>query len=453
MDIDAPPPGPALIAAGDILPDTARIGPDGHLGIGGCDLVRLAGEHGTPLYVYDRATIVGRLNAIQAALAGSYPGRVRVAYAAKACGAPWLLRLLAAEGAGVDVVSGGELRSAVLADVERKRIVMHGNDKRDDELALALDERVGRIVVDNLEEIGRLGRMAAARGMRQPVLLRVNPGVEAETHPHLATGHAGSKFGLAVAGGGAEAGVRAVLDQPALDLRGLHAHIGSLIADAGPYRKTVERLLAFAAGMRDALGWELHELSPGGGFGVRYTPDDPPVAAAGLAEQVGRHVAEVARSHGFDPPDLTLEPGRSIVAAAAVALYAVGSIKPTAGGRTFVAVDGGMADNIRPTAYGARYTALLANRASEPADGSYAIAGRYCETGDVLIGSVQLPRPAVGDLVAVPVAGAYQLSMAGNYNLVPRPAVVVVADGSARLVRRRETSDDLFACDVLDVEV
>jgi diaminopimelate decarboxylase len=443
----------ALFAAGDILPDTARIGHGAHLELGGCDLVELAGEHGTPLYVIDLATILARIRAFQAALADSYPGRARVAYAAKAYGAPWLFRVLADAGVDLDVVSGGELHAAALAGFPCGRIHVHGNDKRRDELELALGEGVGRVVIDNLDEVGRLARLADANGMRQPVWLRVAPGVAPITHPHLITGGADTKFGLPIAGGAAEAGVRAVLDAPALELRGLHAHIGSLIDDVEPYRRTVERLFAFAAAMRDAVGFQLHELSPGGGFGVRYTLDDPPVSPVALAGRVAAGVAELAPRHGFELPELTIEPGRSIIAQAAVALYTVGSVKAVPGGRRYVAIDGGMADNIRPTAYGARYSALLANRVTDADEGEYAIAGRYCETGDVLIQAARLPRPAVDDLVAVPVSGAYQLAMASNYNLSPRPAVVVVAGGRARIVHRRETYDDLLACEVADADL
>ena len=442
----------ALFAAGDILPDTARIGPGDHLELGGCDLVVLAEAHGTPLYVIDLATILARVQAFREALADAYPGRARVAYAAKAYGAPWLLRVLADGGVDLDVVSGGELHAAALAGFPRGRIHLHGNNKRRDELELALAERVGRVVVDNLDEIGLLARLAAARGMRQPVWLRVAPGVTPHTHPHLVTGGADTKFGLPIEGGAAEAAVRAALAEPALELRGLHAHIGSLIDDVAPYRTTVERLFAFAAAMRDATGFELHELSPGGGFGVRYAIDDPPVSAAALAGHVAMHVAEQAERHRFDLPELTIEPGRAIVAQAVVALYTVGSIKSVPGARTYVAIDGGMADNIRPTAYGARYSALLANRVSDADDGEYAVAGRYCETGDVLIQAAPLPRPVPGDLLAVPVSGAYQLAMASNYNLSPRPAVVVVAGGRAHLVRRRETYDDLLACEIVDLD-
>jgi diaminopimelate decarboxylase len=253
----------------------------------------------------------------------------------------------------------------------------------------------------------------------------------------LLTGAPDTKFGLDIASGAAEAGVRAIQAQPALELRGFHAHIGSQIADLEPYRASVERIFAFAAAVREKTGVVMREMSPGGGYAVRYTPDDPQVDATGMVRDIAAAVAAAAKTYRFELPELTIEPGRSIVAPAGVALYRVGSVKK--GPRTYVAVDGGMADNIRPTAYGATYTAALANRANDAGDTEVAIAGKYCETGDVLIQRVRLPLPRIGDLVAVPVSGAYQLSMASNYNLAPRPAVVVIEGGAARVVTERET--------------
>jgi diaminopimelate decarboxylase len=428
----------------ELFPDTTRLTPANTLAIGGCDLVALAAEHGTPLYVYDEATILARARSFRDAVA-AYPGRATVCYAAKAYGAPWLLRLLAAEGLGLDVVSGGELHAAMRADFPRDRIFFHGNNKSEDELILARAENVGRVVIDNLDEITLLARVAAKHAERTPVLLRLGPGVDAHTHAHLLTGAEDTKFGLDIASGAAEAGVRAVLARPRLELRGFHAHIGSQIRDVGPYRESVDRLFAFAADMREKTGFVAREISPGGGYGVRYTLEDPETRPAEMIREVAKVVADAARRRGFaEPlPDLTIEPGRSIIAPAGVALYRVGSVKR--GARTYVAVDGGMADNIRPTAYGAKYTAVLASRVQGGAPTDVAIAGKYCETGDILIQKVPLPLPRVGEVIAVPVSGAYQLSMASNYNLAPRPAVVLVANGAARRVVARETYDEILA--------
>ena len=432
----------------DLFPDTTRVDTDGRLSIGGCDVVELVERYGTPLYAYDAATVLARAGAYREALAASYPVRATVCYAAKAYVAPWLLRLLDPEGLGLDVVSGGELHVAVVAGFPRERVYFHGNDKGGDELAYALDERVGRIVIDNLDEVGLLGRLAADRGVRQPVLLRVGPGVDVHTHAHLVTGAPDTKFGLGIASGAAEEGVRAILAQPALELRGFHAHIGSQIREIDPYRESIERVFAFAADMKAKTGLAMRELSPGGGYPVRYVAADPDVSPIAMVRAVAEAVVTAAGRHGLELPELTIEPGRSIVAPAAVALYRVGSVKR--GARTYVAVDGGMADNIRPTAYGVEYAAVVADRVGDTTDlTDVAIAGKYCETGDILIQRVALPLPRVGEVIAMPVAGAYQLSMASNYNMAPRPAVVVVADGAAKLVRVRETYADLVAKDVV----
>jgi diaminopimelate decarboxylase len=438
---------PAALGAGDIFPDTA-VARGAHLEIGGCDVTELAERYGTPLYVYDEASIARRAAAYTNALASAYPGRSRVCFAAKAYCAPWLLRLVERHGLGLDVVSGGELHAALAAGFPAERVYFHGNNKTAEELERALDVKVGRIVIDNLDELAMLARLAKARNTRQPVLIRVGPDIAAHTHAHLQTGATDTKFGLGIASGQAAEGIRAALAEPALDLRGIHAHIGSQIFEMATYAEAIERMLALASSLRDA-GFDLRELSPGGGFGVRYTPDDPAFATGEAITRIGALVTAAAARHGYTRlPDLTIEPGRSLIASSAVALYRVGSVKRIPGGRTYVAVDGGMADNIRPTAYGAEYTAVVADRLDEPADTEVAVAGRYCESGDILIQRVQVPLPRTGDLIAIPSAGAYQLSMASNYNMAPRPAVVVVADGEARLVRRRETYDDLLRNDV-----
>ena len=423
-----------------LLPDTADVSPEGHLRLDGCDLVELAAEFGTPLYLYDEATIRKRARAYRDGLRAAYPGASLVCYAAKAYCAPWLLRLVAQEGLGLDVVSGGELQAARASRFPAERTYFHGNNKGEDEIALALEMGVGRLVVDNFEEIERVSRLAVERQRDQMVLLRVAPGVEAHTHVHIKTGVLDTKFGLSIQTGAAAEAVDLIGRSPGLTLVGLHAHIGSQVFELEPYRETIERVFDFAA----SVGLELRELSPGGGFGVRYTPADASLPAADVTRAIADTVCAVAHQTGARLPMLTIEPGRSIVGTAGVAVYRVGSIKSISGVRTYVAVDGGMADNIRPTAYGALYTPLLANRALDAANASVAIAGKYCESGDVLVKDARLPMPRVGDLVAVPSSGAYHLSMASNYNLSLRPAVVVISDGRPRLVRRRETYDDLL---------
>lgn len=442
MTLPGPLPG--------ILPDSAAVTLNGHLSVAGCDLVAVAEQFGTPVYVYDEAAIRQRSRDFRDALRDRYRGESLVCYAAKAYCAPWLLRVLAEEGLGLDVVSGGELFVARASGFPAERIYVHGNNKGEDELRLAVEMGVRRVVVDNMDEVARLGRIAGALGREQTVLLRVTPGVEAHTHEYIKTGILDSKFGVGIANGAAEAAVRAIVRQPGLRLVGLHSHIGSQIFELEPYRETLRRLFRFAGPLWRELGLALREISPGGGFGMRYTADDDPVPAARIVETLANAATEAATEEGFaDPlPAITIEPGRSIVGPAGVAVYRVGSVKEIPAVRTYVAVDGGMADNIRPTTYGAVYSALLANRAGEAPTGTFAIAGKYCESGDVLIRAAQLPAPRVGDLVAVPGSGAYTLSMASNYNLALRPPVVVVKDGQARLVRRRETYEDLVRAEL-----
>lgn len=433
-----------------LLPETAGMTPRGHLTLAGCDVVDLAAEFGTPLYVYDEATIRKRASAYRNGLRAAYTGESLVCYAGKAYSAPWLLRILADEGLGLDVVSGGELFTARASGFPATRVYFHGNNKSEDEIALALESGVARIVVDNLEEIERLSRLAVDRGIEQAVLLRVAPGVEVHTHAHITTGALDTKFGLSLQTGAADVAAAAIHAAPGVQLVGLHAHIGSQVFELEPYRQTIERVFEFAARLKAAFAFELLELSPGGGFGMRYTVADEPIPIAEITQAIAAAVYEAATRSGASEklPRLTIEPGRSIVGPAGVALYTVGSIKEISGVRTYVAVDGGMADNIRPTAYGALYTPMLANRMLDDVDATVAVAGKYCESGDVLVRDARLPLPRVGDLMALPGSGAYHLSMASNYNLSLRPAVVVVADNQARLVRRRETFEDLLRAEI-----
>jgi diaminopimelate decarboxylase len=435
-----------------LWPITTATGAAGQLTIGGVGLVALAAAWGTPLYVYDEATLRDRCRAYRRAFAAHYPDS-EVVYAAKAYLSPALLAILREEGLGLDVVSGGELGLALRCGFPPERIVFHGNNKGPDELRLAVASGVGRIVVDNALELERLGALGAAAGARVPILLRLNPGVEAHTHEYRQTGVTDAKFGLPTIDDQAERAVARALADPGLALLGFHAHVGSQIAALEPYRRTVAALWAFAARARDRHGFVPRELSPGGGLAIAHTADEAGEAAAldDLAAALGAATREGAARHDLPPPRLTVEPGRSIVGPAGVALYTVGAIKDIPGVRRYVSVDGGMADNIRPALYGAAYTARLANRAADPAavTARVTIAGKYCESGDLLIRDIELPPLAPGDLLALPAAGAYCLAMASNYNCAPRPAVVFVRDGAARLVRRRETLDDLLRAEVM----
>ncbi len=430
-----------------LWPKTATRDAAGQLVIGGVPVPQLVAEYGTPLYIYDEATIRAQCVAYREALARHYPGPSRVVYAGKAYLCVGLLRLLAEEGLWLDVVSGGELQLALAAGFPPGRIVFHGNNKSEDELQLALEAGIGAVVIDNHYELDLLERLLAGSGRHLAVLVRVNPGVEAHTHAHRKTGQVDSKFGLLIETGDALRAVRRILGIPGLRLRGYHAHIGSQVFELEPYVLTVERLFAFAREVAARHGVVPEELSPGGGLAIPYVPEDPEPDIDAFVRTVAGAVQRAAEGAGFPLPVLGLEPGRSIVGPAGVAVYRVGAIKEIPGVRRYVSVDGGMADNIRPALYGARYTAALANR-DGPADSVVTIAGKYCESGDVLVYDATLPEPRPGDLVAITAAGAYCLAMASNYNLALRPAVVLVREGQARLLQRRERIEDVLRREV-----
>jgi diaminopimelate decarboxylase len=385
----------------------------------------LAREFGTPLVVYCRETVLARARAYS-----RVDPEALVVYGTKAFPNVALMRLLAAEGLGADVSTRGELEFALRAGIEGDRLVFHGNNKSDDELRAAAS--VGALVVlDSLEEVERARKAGVTT-----VLVRLTPGIEAETHHAIRTAHAESKFGL-----GADDAVAAVRDgmRAGLDVAGLHVHIGSQLTRTSESLEALERLVDVAEQCRDELGWTPRIFNLGGGLAVQYSLG---AAIPGPASFAGELVTYL-RARWPDPVRLILEPGRSLVGQAGVTLYEIGVVKRT-DGVTYAAVDGGMSDNPRPQLYGARFEALLANRAAEPGAGTYRIAGKHCESGDVLIDSVELPEPRRGDLLAVPATGAYTLAMASNYNGVPRPAAVLVSGGKAELIRRRETLDDLL---------
>jgi diaminopimelate decarboxylase len=430
----------------------ARRDRSGEVWLGGCAVSRLAHELGTPLYVFCEATLRERVHAYRAALERFYAGRGDIAYASKAYLSLAMAQLMADEGLHLDVVSGGELYVARRAGFPVDRIHFHGNNKSSDELQQALSAGAGRIVVDNFHELNMLAHLAGSGGFAPVrIWLRLATGVLASTHAHLQTGHHEAKFGFSIATGDAERAVMAAMELSALTVAGLHSHIGSQITDPQPMTDNARLLVEFAAAMRDRHGFMLRELSPGGGWGVRTTEADDPAPIEAYVRAVSLSVTQACRASDLDLPQLVLEPGRSIVAPAGVAVYTAGARKDLPGGRAYVSVDGGMADNIRPALYDARYTAMtIPQQASgkKTALEHVTIVGRFCESGDVLIRSIELPRVVPGDLVAVPMAGAYTLAMASNYNLATRPAAVMVKDGRARLMQRRETYEDLVARDL-----
>ncbi len=416
-----------------LLPDNAAVGADGRLSVGGCDLIELAERFGTPLFVYDEAHLRARCREAVAAFGDG------VAYASKAFLCVAMARLAHEEGMHIDVATGGELHVALTAGVPADRLVLHGNNKSTAELRAARAAGVGRIVVDSFDEMERLAALHAEDGLVPKVLIRATPGVEAHTHEFVRTGQIDSKFGFGVASGDAAAAVARAKDSPAMDLRGVHMHIGSQVFVADFFHQAVE---VVAPWVREL---DLPELSIGGGLGVAYIEEEE---APSITEW-GTAVVDACRDAGIDGTVLA-EPGRSIVAQAAVTLYSVGTIKDVPGVRTYVSVDGGMSDNPRPVLYGSGYEAFLARAADAPRHRRVTIVGKHCESGDVLVREANVPDDlTVGDILVTPVTGAYGHSMGSNYNKVLRPAVVFVADGQAREVVRRETYEDLLRNDVL----
>ncbi|MCG0239034.1 MAG: diaminopimelate decarboxylase [Firmicutes bacterium] len=426
---------------------TQAIDAEGHLTIGGVRAVDLARRFGTPLYVLDEELIRQNCRAYVDAFRSAWPDFI-VAYAAKAFLCTAMAALVHQEGLYLDVVSGGELITALRAGVPAERLIFHGNNKTPEELDLALRAGVGRIVVDSFSELDLLADMAAEREVRPRIALRITPGVEAHTHHYIATGQLDSKFGIPIAGGAGLEAVRRALETPAVDLVGLHCHIGSQILDLGGYEVTAARMVDFMAAVQRETGWTCPELNLGGGLGVRYTAEDRAPTPAELVAVLTRTVRARCEAHELPLPRLVVEPGRSIVGEAGTTLYTVGAIKEIPGVRTYVAVDGGMGDNPRPALYQARYDAVVANRAAEPRIRLVTVVGRTCESGDVLIRDLPVPETiARGDILAVQVTGAYNYSMASHYNRFPKPAVVLVRDGEADVVVERETWEDLLRFD------
>jgi diaminopimelate decarboxylase len=434
-----------------LLPVTAAVSEAGRLTLGGCDAVDLALEFGTPLYVFDDETLRGQCRAFLGEFRARYP-ETSAAYAAKAYLGRALAAIVAEEGMGLDVVSGGELAIAASVNFPPERIHFHGNNKSQAELRQALDYGIGRVVIDNFYEIGLLSSVAQSLGVRQKVLLRLSPGIDPHTHAHTTTGTLDSKFGVPLPAGQAEAAVRQLLETPGLELTGLHVHLGSPVFELEPYTQAAGAVFEFAAKMRERHGFTMREFSPGGGFAAAYLPEQQPPSPADYADALVPPMIEACTRYGLPRPRLFIEPGRAIVARAAVALYTVGAWKEAPGVRRFVSVDGGMADNIRPALYGSRYTAVVANRMNDERRERVTVAGKYCESGDLLLKDAVLPPLQPGDILAMPAAGAYALAMASNYNAALRPAVVLVKDGEARLMRRRETYDDLMRADVWPLE-
>jgi diaminopimelate decarboxylase len=430
----------------DLLPDTADVNGNGHLTIGGCDVVKLAAELGTPLYIFDEATLRRTCAEFRDEFGQRYADTL-VIYAAKAFINRALTGIFKEEGLGLDVVSGGELSIAKSTDFPMDKVYSHGNNKSREEIELAIGWGIGRIVVDNLYELSLVNEVAGKYRVKQDILLRLTPGIDAHTHQYITTGIIDSKFGLPIATGQAEEAVVKAAAASNLRLIGLHVHLGSLIFSVEPYQKAIEIVFQFAAEMKQKHSFTMQEFSPGGGFAVQYTHDTPAPNVAYFAKGIVDSIYSKSKELELNLPRLIVEPGRAIVGRAGVAIYRAGSIKEIPGVRKYVAVDGGMADNIRPALYGSTYEALVANKVNKNDSERVSIVGKFCESGDILVKDADIPRVVPGDIIAIPVSGAYCLSLASNYNASLKPAVVFVKDGKARLIRRRESYDDLMRWD------
>jgi diaminopimelate decarboxylase len=431
-----------------IFPRTTKVS-GGRLSIGGIDAQELTREFGSPLYVFDEHELRSQCGEYVRAFTSRHAD-TDVTYASKAYLSRWIAHVAKEEGIGLDIVSGGELAVALAAGFPASRCHFHGNNKSEDELREAIDAGIGRVIVDNFHELAMVDRIARMMGRVQPIILRVSPDVDARTHAKTTTGTLDTKFGLPIPTGAAEQAIADAQRLPGVELRGLHSHLGSPIFELEPYDDANAVVLPFAAEMRKKHGLELREYSPGGGFASQYVRERLAPSTETYAETVVTSFKRRCEENGLPLPHLFVEPGRALVARAGVALYTVGSRKEVEGLRTWVSVDGGMADNIRPAIYGAVYEAVVVNRADDEPSETVTVAGKYCESGDILIKDARLPRTEPGDVIALPASGAYCLAMASNYNMALKPAVVAVRDGKATLIRRRETYADLMATDVFE---
>jgi diaminopimelate decarboxylase len=427
-----------------VYPITASHNAFGHLEIGGCDVVELVAEYGSPLFIYEEESIRDQCRRYVAAFR-EHTDDFEVIYASKAFSSRAVDQLVLEEGLSIDVSSGGEYHIAEVAGFPADRIFFHGNNKARDELEYALARGVGFIVVDSFQELALLEELVAARNGSQRILLRITPGVEAHTHSYIQTGQVDSKFGFGLLEGVALEAIRQALAAPNLDLVGLHAHIGSQIFLLEGFRKAIEILVRLIGQAHVGLGFDCRYLNVGGGLGIRYTEDDVPSSISDYVTVKVEGVREEMAAMGLPMPRVLIEPGRSIVGKAGITAYTVGTIKEIPGVRTYVSVDGGMSDNIRPMLYDARYEVMLANKAEASADTTVTVAGKHCESGDILIRDALIARPEPGDTLVMPATGAYCYAMASNYNGNLRPAVILVDGGRARVIIERENYADLVA--------
>ena len=419
-----------------------------HLTIGGCDTVELAKEFGTSLIVYDENEIRNNCRAFVGSIQKNYNGNGRVLYASKAFSCKEIYRIVNDENMGIDVVSGGQLYTALSVRFPAEKICFHGNNKKYSELVEAVDAGVGRIVVDNLTELETLNTIAGDKGKKVSIMFRIKPGIDAHTHDFVRTGQIDSKFGLALETGEAMQGVKTALSMPNVELKGVHCHIGSQIFDIDPFELAAEVMMKFIKDIKDETGVTITELNLGGGFGIKYLVDDKPEAYENYMDNVAKVVNAKADEYGLPVPFIYIEPGRSIVGATAVTLYTVGSVKKIPDVRNYVSVDGGMVDNPRYILYQSAYEVVCANKINDDKTLTATVAGKCCESGDLIQENVKLPEVEAGDILAVLSTGAYNYSMASNYNRIPRPPVVMVKDGKARLIIKGESYEDIIKNDI-----
>ncbi len=430
-----------------MLQDNLTVNDAGHLAVAGVDTVTLAEQYGTPLYVMDEARLRGNMRVYAEAMR-SFPAGSMAYYASKALSFKEIYRIAAEEGIGADVVSGGELYTALAAGFPAEKIGFHGSAKTEAEICYAVESGVGYIIADNPEELRRISRIASEKGVLQQVLLRLTPGIDPHTFDAVNTGRVDSKFGVAIETGQADEFVRFALSLPGLTVKGFHCHIGSQIAEPKPFTDAAEIMTAYMAKIRDELGYTASVLNLGGGIGVPYEEGDPAPDAGAILRDIAAYMKARCAALALPQPAVFVEPGRGIVGDAGVTLYTVENVKTIPGYKSYISIDGGMGDNPRFALYGAIHTVLNASRAGEQADFVADVAGRCCESDDLIRPDARLQHTEAGDTLAVLVTGAYNYAMASNYNRVPRPPIVMLRDGASRVVLRRETYEDLVACDV-----
>lgn len=423
------------------------VGENGHLCVSGQDTIALAAQYGTPLYVMDEQVIRQRVRTYKTAMERYFPAGSRPEFASKAFSCRRIYEIMAEEGMAVDAVSPGELYTAKVAGFPMERVFFHGNNKSDEDIAAAMDWGTGYFVLDSMDEAAAVEQHAAERGITQKVLLRITPGIDPHTHRKINTGTVDSKFGVALETGQAMEAVKTLLTYPHVELHGFHCHVGSQLFEVSLFRDAASVMLKFARDVRDNLGFTADIVNLGGGLGVRYVESDPIIDYDARLQEIGGYIREISDELQMQPPRIMLEPGRSLVADAGLTLYTVGSVKEVADYRNYVSVNGGMTDNPRYTLYGAEYTVINASHADAPCDYEATLAGRCCESGDILQRDVMMAKPTRGDIVAVLTTGAYNYSMASNYNRVPRPAVVMLNGDDSYVAVRRETYADVCALD------